>query len=54
MYGTLLLLPPEDAFEYFDIDKEQIHISGYLFMTDIIFVIMITALIIGNKNKLQN
>ena len=49
MYGTLLLLPPEDAFKYFDIDREQIHISGYLFITDIIYIIIITALKIETK-----
>ena len=54
MYGTLLLLPPKDAFEYYSNEKETIHISSYLYITDIIFIILITAFIIGNKNKLQN
>ena len=54
MYGTLLLLPPEDAFEYYSNEKETIQISSYLYITDIIFTTMIVAFMVGNKNKLQN
>ena len=53
MYGYLFLFPIEEAFKlYFPTDYEKMYNRSYYYIIDIFFIIMMTGLIIANKNKL--
>ena len=55
MYGSLSNLNPEVAFYIPLLDsKKIIKLTSFFQITDIIFIIMIVAFIVGNKNKFQN
>ena len=53
MFGYLFLFPIEAAFKlYFPTDYEKMYNRSHYHIVDIFFIIMMTGLIIANKNKL--
>ena len=53
MFGYLFLLPIEAAFKlHFPTDYEKMYNRSHYHINDIFFIIMMTGLIIANKNKL--
>ena len=54
MYGNLLFIEPGNALKLYSMNGKKIDKPSFFYITEIIFIIMITALIIGNKNKLKN